>query len=329
MPGADIFALCQQVDSHIEAECLKVFNSKKTKKLERGIAFPACVSLNNVVGHFSPFADESKQLAAGDVAKIICGAHIDGFAATAAYTVVVGGGKVTGRKADVVLAAHHAMMAAERIIKDGSTNAEVTAAMNKICEDYGCNMVEGVLSHTVKKHCIDGNNCIISKDTPTNTVDEWIFKPGDVIGLDIYVSTGEGKPKNSDCRTYVYKREVQNMYNLKLNKSRQFFAECNKRFPSLPFALRAFEDATGAKVGVKECCDHDLIIPYPVLEEKEGEFVAHFHSTVAVLPKSTSVLAGFLDFDAKNFEGEHKLENAEMKALIAQDLWKREDKKKK
>ena len=32
--------------------------------------------------------------------------------------------------------------------------------------------------------------------------------PGDVIGLDIFVSTGEGKPKESEFRTTVYKREL-------------------------------------------------------------------------------------------------------------------------
>jgi len=65
-----------------------------------------------VVGHFSPLVDESVQLKDGDVAKIICGAHIDGYAATAAHTTVVGDAKVTGKKADVILAAHHALKAA-------------------------------------------------------------------------------------------------------------------------------------------------------------------------------------------------------------------------
>ena len=96
----------------IESEIQKTYNSKKTKNLERGIAFPTCVSLNNVVGHFSPLGDESVQLKDGDVAKIIVGSHIDGFAATAAHTVVVGDASVTGRKADVILAAQHALKAA-------------------------------------------------------------------------------------------------------------------------------------------------------------------------------------------------------------------------
>ena len=206
--GADVYTVCQTVDALIESEIQKTFNSKKTKNLERGIAFPCCVSVNNVVGHFSPLADESVQLKEGDVAKLICGSHIDGYAATAAHTAVVGDAKVTGRKADVVLAAHHALKAAQRVIKDGGSNTEVTEAMNKIAAEYEVNIVEGVLSHTIKKFCIDGNKCIISKETPTQNVEEWIFAPGDVIGLDIYVSSGEGKPKQAESRTTVYKREL-------------------------------------------------------------------------------------------------------------------------
>ena len=210
--GADIYTVCQTVDAFIEDEVKKVFNSKKTKKLERGIAFPACISVNHVVGHYSPLADESTQLKEGDVAKIICGAHIDGYASN----TVVGDSKVEGRKADVVLAAYHALKAAERVIRDQGTNQEVTEVINKIATEYGCNSVEGVLSHTIKKYCIDGNNAIIGKETPVQSVEDWTFVPGEVIGLDIYISSGEGKPKLAEQRTTVFKREIQNTYNLKI-----------------------------------------------------------------------------------------------------------------
>lgn len=47
--------------------------------------------------------------------------------------------------------------------------------------------------------------------------------PGDVFGLDIYVSSGEGKPKEGEFRTTVFKRELDTQYNLKLKSSRTFF----------------------------------------------------------------------------------------------------------
>lgn len=327
--GADIFKVCQEGDQFIEEELKKIFNNKKSKKLERGIAFPTCISVNNICGHYSPMADESQALKDGDLAKIDLGAHLDGFIAQAAHTIVVGdqATKVTGKKADVILAAYNAMLAAQRTIKEQGTNTQVTQAIAKVAEAFGVNPLEGVLSHKTKKHLIDGNDVILNKETPDQRVEEFEFAAGDVIGLDIYISTGEGKPKESEFRTTVYKRELDAQYNLKLQKSRAFFTEVNKRFPTLPFAIRAFEDPVGAKVGVKECLDHDLMTPYPVLTEKAGELVAHFKTTIAVLPRSTVVLSGEVPLAAR-FDSDKKIQDAELSALIASDLWKKEDKKK-
>jgi len=49
-------------------------------------------------------------------------------------------------------------------MKPGSFNSEVTNAIKTIAESYECNPLEGVLSHELKKHLIDGNACIINKE---------------------------------------------------------------------------------------------------------------------------------------------------------------------
>lgn len=114
-----------------------------------------------------------------------------------------------------------------------------------------------------------------------------------------------------------------------MKSSRSFFGEMQKRFPTLPFALRSFKDTTAAKVGVKECLDHDLLLPYPVYQEKTGEVVAQFKSTVAVLPRSTVVLAGAVSFDEAKYVPEVTLGDGPAKALVTRELWKKDDKKKK
>lgn len=241
------------MDQFIEEELRKVYNSKKTKKLERGIAFPCCISVNNIMGHFSPLAEDSYTINEGDVVKIILGCHFDGFSANGATTTIAQEGKLGGKKADTIMAAYHAQQAAQRAIKVGATNTDVTEAIAAVCNEYKVNPVEGVLSHKVKKHLIDGNDVIINKETSDQRVEEFEFQPGDIIGLDVYVSSGDGKPKENEGRTTVFKRELQTVYNLKMKSSRAFFAEMGKRFPTLPFAIRSFEDTTAAKVGVKEC----------------------------------------------------------------------------
>jgi len=173
-----------------------------------------------------------------------------------------------------MLAAYDAFLAATRSIKVGSTNQDVTKAIADVCKAYEVEPLQGVLSHKVKKHLIDGNECIINKETPEQRVDDWEFAPGDILALDVYVSSGEGMGREMDKRTTVYKREMDQQYSLKSTSARGFFSEMNKKYPTLPFSIRGFENLTGAKVGVKECLTHDLIMAYPVLGEKSGEFVA-------------------------------------------------------
>ena len=70
VPGADIWEVCQKGDKKIEEEVGKVYTSKKSKVKEKGIAFPTCINVNEVCGHFSPLKDESRKLVEGDLVKM-------------------------------------------------------------------------------------------------------------------------------------------------------------------------------------------------------------------------------------------------------------------
>ena len=63
-----------------------------------------------------------------DLVKIEFGCHIDGYPANLAHSFVIGG-KAKEKKADVLLAAYDAFLAATRSIKVGSSNEDVTKAI--------------------------------------------------------------------------------------------------------------------------------------------------------------------------------------------------------
>jgi curved DNA binding protein len=331
VPGADIFEICKKGDDYIEEEAQKVFNRKKTKKLRRGVAFPTSVSVNHVIGNFSPLKDESAQLQQGDIAKVDLAVHIDGYIAISGHTVFVTAdptAKATGRAADVMLAAHAAKEAALRTILPGNKNSQVTEVVNKAAEEFKCRIVKGVFSHKLKKHVIDGNDVISSSVSDTKT-EQYEFHVGDVFGLEIFVSTGSGKPKQSETRTTIFKRAVENTYLLKSDKARSFLKQVNTKYPSLPFSLRAFEDETTARIGVKHCLDHQLLEPFNVVEEDKGELVAHWKADVAVLPNGTAFLSGNLPFDASQCETDNKIEAQELSDLLALSMDLKEQKKRK
>merc|ERR1711865_767522 len=268
--GAKVVDLCVMGDALITDEVSRVHNKGKAKvaDTDKGVAFPTCVSLNNVVGHNCPMSDDETTLQEGDLIKVDVGVHIDGFIAVVANSLIVCANPeepITGRKADVVHAVAVAAESALAAIKPGCTNSEITAIFARAAEAYNCNVVEGVLSHV-----INGNKVILSKETSEMKVEEEAIEELDVLAIDIIMSTGDGQPKEIDeNKTTIYKHQVDQSYNLKMKTSREIFSQITTDHPTLPFSLRQYE-GTRARLGMKECLNHDLFSTFPVLCLEDG-----------------------------------------------------------
>ncbi|KAJ7536137.1 hypothetical protein O6H91_12G057500 [Diphasiastrum complanatum] len=312
-PGAKVVDLCEKGDAFIRAQTANVYKNAK-KKIEKGVAFPTCVSPNNTVCHFSPLASDETVLGDNDIVKIDLGCHIDGFVAVVAHTHVLQEGPITGRAADVIAAASTAAEVALRLVRPGRKNKDVTEALQKVASAYDCKIVEGVLSHQIKQFVIDANKVILSVTNPETRVDEAEFEENEVYAIDIVTSTGEGKPKLLDEKqTTVYKRAVDKNYHLKMKASRFIFSEINQKFPIMPFTARALEEKR-ARLGLVECVNHELLQPYPVLHEKPGDLVAHLKFTVLLMPNGSDRISGHSIQDLKPTK---TLEDPEVKSWLA------------
>jgi len=331
---SNIYELCVDGDNHARGLLNNIYNKKKYTK---GLAFPTSVSVNEICGNYSPTLEDidanHKTLKQGDVVKIDLGVHIHGFAAVVAHTVVCGEEKVTGRKADVILAAYNALHAGLRLLNaKKNTNDDVTKAFKSVTDSYNVTPVEGVLSHKMRRDIVDGFETIICNKSKEHQVDIRDFDHGDVYGLDVIVSTGEGRPKESPLKTTVYKRALETTYKLKIDSSRKLLSVVEHNFYNFPFSLNSFDNVenikttkpikdlkTVSKVGLNECVSHDLFYPLPVLQEKKEDIVAHFKYTVAVRNEGPYILAGKL-LDVSQFTSEHSVKDENTKTLLAQNI---------
>jgi len=73
------------------------------------------------------------------------------------------------------------------MVQVGKTNTEVTRVIKKCAEEFGCNPVQGVLSHRVKKHVIDSNQSILNAETVDEKVEEFEFAMNEVYSIDVLV----------------------------------------------------------------------------------------------------------------------------------------------
>ncbi|KAJ6699438.1 PROTEASE FAMILY M24 METHIONYL AMINOPEPTIDASE AMINOPEPTIDASE P [Salix purpurea] len=292
-PKAKIVDICEKGDSFIREQTGNMYKNVK-KKIERGVAFPTCVSVNNTVCHYSPLASDESCLEEGDIVKIQA--------------------QLRGRAADVIAAANTAAEVALRLVRPGKKNKDVTEAIQKVAAAYDCKIVEGVLSHQLKQFVIDGNKVILSVANSDTRVDDAEFEENEVYAVDIVTSTGEGKPKLLDEKnTTIYKRAVDKNYHLKMKSSRFIFSEINQKFPIMPFSARALEEKR-ARLGLLECVNHDLLQPYPVLHEKPGDYVAHTKFTVLLMPNGSDRITSH---SLQELQPTKTIDDPEIKAWLA------------
>jgi curved DNA binding protein len=331
--GAKVGDICTHGDTRIKELTSKCY--KKEKEMEKGIGMPTCVSVGNIVCHFSPLkSDPEVVLEKGQVVKIDLGAHVDGYIASAAHTIVVGAStdeKVTGKKADVTLAAYNALETTLRQLfpHKGLKNSDITKTISQVASIYKTTPVENMLSHQIARFETNTGKEIIQNpsDDQSNKIEKHTFEENEAYVIDILITTGDGKVKQGDIRTTVYKKAADVVYQLKMKNSRNFFSEASKEYGVMPFSIRGFANEVQAKLGVTECERHGLLQPYPVLYDRDSEIVAQFKATVLITPNGITKVAG-LPLDTSVYQSEIKIENPIIQTLLKESLKMKKQKKK-
>eukprot|EP00934_Nitzschia_sp_Nitz4_P001419 Nitzschia sp. Nitz4//scaffold180_size44305//4424//6272//NITZ4_007234-RA/size44305-snap-gene-0.63-mRNA-1//-1//CDS//3329539452//1419//frame0 len=337
--GAKVLDLCEFGHTVLEAQAAKLYTKKVDGKLvDRGIAFPVCISVNDIVCNYSPLpTEETEPLKAGDIVKIDLGCHFDGYIAVAAHTLVVKASPEDeappqdDEMGNVAVAAYNAMLVAAATISAGKTNKDVTTAVERVAKAYNVNPISSVRMHQMKRFVLDGVKEVALQNPGPDDADEekvpdCTFEQAEVYAVDVAMSTGDGKARPGELRTTIFKRNVETQYLLKVKASRQVLAEVDKKYPTMPFTMRHLSDQRIAKLGLNECVGHGLLTPYPSLHEYSGK-VAHFKCTVLLLPSGTSRVTGLSLPPYFKTETQPDEETAKILAEIAEAEAKRAAKK--
>lgn len=308
IPGAKLVELNTSGDSYVEEKLAKFY--RKQLKNGKGLAFPTCVSVNHVAGYYRS-TDPSEEVKEGDVVKIEVGVHIDGFPAALCFTHLVSDEKLPldDPRARVMQAVVEAAKGSMDNVKVGGSNIAFVEGISATAKKYECNLLvadaknvhaPSVISYQVSQNVLDGQNddededihkLILSRRNETYDFElrENEFEENEVYAIDIGMSTGSGKIAPVDRGTTIFKRDPTTKYLLKLRAARETLNMFNGK--SFPIDLSGKINAR-TRLGLKECLEHRLVEPYPVLEERPGEFVARIMYTVVIRKKSRSNKSG-------------------------------------
>ncbi|KAJ2961080.1 hypothetical protein NQZ79_g3613 [Umbelopsis isabellina] len=283
--GVSTYALCRYGDDLIQA-----YTSKMFKESDKGVAFPTCISVNNLVQFYTPLPFDAYTLKAGDVVKIELGAHIDGYIGTAAHTTVINvdpSQPVTGKAADAICAAYYAQEAVLRMMKPGTTSTDITKAIAETAAYFRCKPVQGTFSTQMKRFVLRANKDIDNRfdaDITQHELEknEFALEHNEVYALNVMICAGEGTVKDSEHKALVYQRNVNKSYNLKMKSSRQAYSEINAKHTVFPFAMSALAN-NQARLGLPELVNHGLVTPFFTTRgSMPSDIIAQFKLTVLI-----------------------------------------------
>ncbi|EQK97412.1 hypothetical protein G6O67_007343 [Ophiocordyceps sinensis] len=352
VPGEKIVTICQKGDVLMEQEIAKVYRGKKVTK---GFSHPTTVSPASYVTPYTPLTtDESEaalEIQPGEPIKIQLGAQIDGFGAIVCNTVLAtlkdkAGDVVTGRPADLMLATHYAnelllrLMLPPGVLAQGTdeekakaaakkapTQARMTSLLEKVCETFGCHLVESTTSWLFERNEIEGPKKIVISPAD-GTKGDGVPETAEVWGVEMGVSLGSGKVKSLDQRATLHRRTKQT-YGLKRPTSRKILSEVQKKFGTFPFSLRQLEDERDAKSGVVECVRGNVFRQYELVGDKDNAPVARLLTTIIITKNGITKLGGPPAPDLSKYKSDKKITDEEVLKILEQPLSRNTGKKNK
>ncbi len=247
------------------------------EKIERKIvdlggkpAFPTNISINHVAAHFTPNLNEKARFSNGDLVKIDCGVHVEGYIADAAYTV-----SFSGEHDDLIAASEEALNSAIKVIRDGVRTSEVGRVIENKIKSYGFNPIRNLTGHKLERFRLHGGINVPNVGSFRGKK----MRRGEVYAVEPFSTNGEGYVEESSIiRIY---RSVSRETKLKDNVLNFILNE----YGSFPFALRwlqrSFKEEELNKK-VKKLLLKGLLYPYPVLIEKSRGLVAQCEKTLVV-----------------------------------------------
>jgi len=343
LEGEKIVEICQKGDKLLDEEIAKVY---KGKKISKGISHPTTISPSSYVTPYTPLVSDTAEaettLKAGEIIKIQLGAQIDGFGTIVCDMVVIAKKDspqeaITGREADLIVATHYAnelllrLMVPPGLLAQGTdeekkkaaaqkppTQAQISALLEKVAKAYDCNVVENTTSWLFDRNEIEGTKKIIL--SPGDGVrGDGVPEVGEVWGVEVGLTLGNGKVKNLDHRATLHRRTTTT-YGLKRPSSRQTLSEIVKKFGTFPFSLRQLDDEKAAKVGVVECVRSGVLRQYEPAGSADGTPVSRVLTTLAITKNGITRLAAPKAPDFSQFKTDKKIEDEEILKILEQPL---------
>lgn len=238
-------------------------------------AFPCCISVDSDAAHNTPGATDTATFAEGQVVKLDCGVHVDGYIGDTAITVEVGGGQ---KHAKLREAAGTALRAALDVAKPGVEIAVISGAIESAIRSYGFQPIVNLTGHSVDQYVQHAGVSIPSIAATARGK----LMPGMAVAIEPFATDGKGKIKDS-LGGHIYHFMAPKPQ--RDPHARAALEHIQKNFDKLPFAERWVASVVPPErvpYAMRLLERSGAVKQYPILREIGNGQVAQFEHTILV-----------------------------------------------
>jgi methionyl aminopeptidase len=278
------------IDEDMKVLDLVKFVEGNIVELGGAIAFPCNVSINEITAHYtSPEGDETR-FKRGDLVKIDLGAHVDGYIADSAISVLVGmdnegdASPENSASEDVdmhfkmIETAQEALGNAISTVRDGVEIGKIGTVIEETINNKGLKSVSNLTGHSMDQWILHAGISVPNvREKNDHKIEE-----GDVLAIEPFVTNGVGRVGDmKDAYIFKFLRDRP----LRMHQARKLLDTIEEDYRNLPFAGRWIMERFNGnknKLAMRKLISSRAIYPYHVLKEKSDAWVAQAEHTVIV-----------------------------------------------
>ena len=265
------------------------FIENQIVELGGGIAFPCNVSINEITAHYTSPAGDENIIQSGDVVKIDLGAHIDGYIADTAVSVLVGEDipeELREKHENMILASQEGLENGISAIRAGVEIGKVGEIIEKAINDRGFNPISNLAGHSIDQWILHSGLSIpnIKENNPHK------LEEGDVLAIEPFATDGIGKVTDIN-EAYIFKFLRDRP--MRLIHARKALKIIKEEYKSLNFSgrwLTSHLSEHHLNAAMRMLVSSRAIYPYHVLREKSNAVVAQSEHTVIVESDGCTVI---------------------------------------
>lgn len=242
-------------------------------------AFPCNISVNEITAHYtSPIGDE-RTIKSGDLVKIDLGAHVDGYIADTAISVLVGEESENhDHHLNMIDTSYEALENGISTIKAGVEIGKVGEVIEKTMNDKGFNSVSNLTGHSMERWILHSGLSVpnIKENNPHK------LEEGDVLAIEPFATDGVGRVTDmNEVHIFRFLRDRP----MRLIHAKRALNKIKTNYKNLPFSQRWLQDQFSEhhlNNAMRMLISSRAIYPYHVLKEKSNAVVAQSEHTVIV-----------------------------------------------